>query len=193
MIKGFPTRKDSIILAAIDIINEKGIQSLSTKEIALKQGISESLLYKYFNSLDEVLIAVIEYFSQFDDMIVNTVLKRDISHKEKILEASKSLVELYESYPALASILLNYETLMNYSHTKEIANEIINRRLRFLEKVIEMGQDNGEFENYYTSKELAIIIIGTFRSLIMNWKMSGYKFPIKKEMLMVIKKILEKA
>ena len=86
MLKGFPSRRDSIIMAAVDIIDESGIKGLSTKEIAAKQGISESILYKHFKSLDEVLTAVIEYFSQFDVMIINTVLKRDIPVKEKVLE-----------------------------------------------------------------------------------------------------------
>ena len=80
MVKGFPSRKDSIILAVIDIINESGVQGLSTKEIAAKQGISESLLYKHFKSLDEVLVAVIQYYSRFDTMIMNTVQNKGIFH-----------------------------------------------------------------------------------------------------------------
>lgn len=192
MIKGFPTRRDNIILAAIDIINERGIQGLSSKEIATRQGISESLLYKHFKSLDGVLIAVIEYFSQFDVMITNTVLKRDIQYKEKILEYIKSFVELYESYPALATISLNYETLMNYGHTKQIVTEIIIKRSEFIIKVIELGQSTGEIGHYYKPQELTDIINGIILSMILRWKMTGYNFQLKESMLMTIKKVLDK-
>ncbi len=193
MIRNFPSRKDNIILAAIDIIDEKGIQGLSTKEIALKQGISESVLYKHFKSLDDVLIAVVDYYSQYDDAIINTVLKRDIPNKDKILEAIKALVQLYESYPALASITLNYETLMNYDHTKEMTRNIFEKRLSFLEHVFKMGQNSEEFDDFFTPKELAIVIMGTFRSMIMDWKVNQFNFPIKEQAILVIEKVLDKA
>lgn len=192
MIKGFPTRRDSIILAAIDIISENGIQGLSTKEIAARQGISESLLYKHFISLDEVLIAVIKYFSQFDTMIINTVLKRDISSKEKILEYIKSFIELYESYPALAAITLNYETLMHYTHTSNMIIEIIKKRTGFIAGAVKHGQDAGEVDNYYAPQELTDIIKGVIRTMILRWKMSGYDFQLKESMLVTIRKILDR-
>lgn len=192
MIKGFPTRRDSFILAAIDIISESGIQGLSTKEIAAKQGISESVLYKHFKSLDEVLIAVIEHFSRFDAMIINTVLKRDIPCKEKILEYTKSFVELYESYPALTSILLNYETLMHYEHTRHMATNIIQKRADFVTRVVEIGQSTGEIGNYYTPQELTDIIKGTISSMILRWKMSGYDYQLKGSLLVTIKKLLDR-
>lgn len=192
MVKGFPARRDSIILAAIDIISESGIQGLSTKEIAVKQGISESLLYKHFNSLGEVLIAVIEYFSRFDTMIINTVLKRDISCKQKVIEYTKSFIELYESYPALAAIILNYETLMHYEHTRGKVIDIIKRRSDFVARVVEIGQSTGEIESYYSSQELTDIIKGTIRAMILRWKMSGHDFQLKENMLVTIKKILDR-
>lgn len=193
MIKGFPTRRDSIILAAIDIISENGIQGLSTKEIAVRQGISESLLYKHFKSLDEVLIAVVEYFSQFDTMIINTVLKRDISSKEKILEYTRSIIELYESYPALSAIPLNYETLIHYEHTSDMIITIIKKRTDFVTEVLEKGQSTGEVDNYFTSEELTDIIMGIKRTMISRWKMSGYDFQLKESMLATIKKILDRS
>lgn len=193
MIKGFPSRKDNIILAAIDIIDEKGVQGLSTKEIALKQEISESILYKHFKSLDEVMVAVLDYFSQYDDMLINTIDKKGISYKEKLLESIKSLVELYESYPALASVILNYEVFMNYSHTREKTIEIIKKRLSFIEKIIKMGQETKELEEYYTSNELANIIMGTFRNSLLNWKINGYDYSVKTEVLNLIIKILARS
>ena len=191
MLKGFPSRRDSIIMAAVDIIDESGIKGLSTKEIAAKQGISESILYKHFKSLDEVLTAVIEYFSQFDVMIINTVLKRDIPVKEKVLEYTRSFIELYESYPALASILLNYEPLMHYDHIRPKITEIITRRAGFIEQVIEAGQRTGEISSRFTPQELTDIIKGTIRTMILRWKMSGYSFPLKDSLLETIQKVLD--
>lgn len=190
--KGFPSRRDRIILAAIDIISESGIQGLSTKKISMKQGISESILYKHFKSLDEVLVAVVNYFSKYDTMIMNTILKKDISCKEKILAYTKAFIELYESYPALASVILNYETLLRYDHTREIVVKIIKNRSDFIYHVTEAGQKTGEIGTWYTSQELTDIIKGTIRAMILRWKMAGYNFSINEQVYLTVKKILDR-
>lgn len=82
--KRFPGRKDNIILAAIEIISEDGIHGLSTKKIAARQGISESLLYKHFNSINDVLVAVVKSFSRYDMMIINTVRKGTLPTRKRL-------------------------------------------------------------------------------------------------------------
>jgi len=190
-LKGFPSRRDSIIFAAIEIISDNGIQGLSTKEIANKQGISESILYKHFKSLDDVIVAIVEYFLRFDCMIENTVLRRRITYREKILEYIRSFVELYESYPALTAIILNYETLLHHVNTRHlIVNDIIDARIGFIRKLIEDGQQICEIGSCYTSEELAIIIAGTIERIILDWKLAGYCYSLKDKVLMITSKIL---
>lgn len=52
----FVSRKDRIISSAIEIISESGLSALTTKNLALKENMSETLLYKYFGGINEVLI-----------------------------------------------------------------------------------------------------------------------------------------
>lgn len=190
--KGFPGRKDNIILAAIDIISQDGIQGLTTKKIAARQGISESLLYRHFKSIDDVLIAVIRSFSRYDSMIINTMRKKDIPGKEKVIAYIKPMVELYENYPALASVALNYETLLRYDHTRQLVTDILNNRRGFVKSVIERAQAEGEIDNWFSSQQLVDIIEGILIGMILRWKISGYGFSLKKDMLAAIKKLLDR-
>ena len=189
--KRFPGRKDNIILAAIEIISEDGIHGLSTKKIAARQGISESLLYKHFNSINDVLVAVVKSFSRYDMMIINTVRKRDITYKEKIIAYIGPIVELYQNYPPLASIMLNYETLLNYRHTRQLIKGIINTRKGVVKTVIEKAQAEGEMNNNLTSQELADIINGVISDMVLRWKISGYVFNLKEDVLATIGKVLD--
>lgn len=189
--KRFPGRKDNIILAAIEIISEDGIHGLSTKKIAARQGISESLIYKHFNSINDVLVAVVKSFSRYDMMIINTVRKRDITYKEKIIAYIGPIVELYQNYPPLASIMLNYETLLNYRHTRQLIKGIINTRKGFVKSVIEKAQAEGEMNNNLTSQELADIINGVISDMVLRWKISGYVFNLKEDVLATIGKVLD--
>jgi hypothetical protein len=101
-------------------------------------------------------------------------------------------VELYENYPALASVLLNYEPLLNYGHTRQLVTEIINNRKGFVKSVIERAQAEGEVDNWFSSQQLVDIIEGILIDMILRWKMSGYSFSLKREMLATIKRLLDR-
>lgn len=193
MLKGFPSRRDNIILATVDIINESGLQGLSTKRLAAKQGISESILYKHFESLDQVLVAVVEYFSQFDTAIMNTVTAKEIPYKEKLILFVKSFVELYDSYPAITGVLLHYEALIRHQYTSQIATDVFVKRSEFILNLIRAGQGNGEISNYYTPEELLDIINGIMVANAIRWKISGYNYSLKGSTLNNLKKVLDRS
>ena len=48
MPKSYLTRKEKIIINAIDILDEGGINGLTMKEIANQQGITEPAVYRQF-------------------------------------------------------------------------------------------------------------------------------------------------
>lgn len=193
MLKGFPQRKDKIVLAALEIVNEFGMQGLTTKSLAKRQNMSESLLYKHFASLDDVLIAVVEYFARFDLMIINSLHNKGWSARDKIIEYIRSFVELYENYPPLVAIILNYETLMNYEHTRDKAIMLIEGRTTFIRSIVTEGQKDKTISNYYEPQELTDIIAGSVRAIIQRWKMVQYTFPLKKEIIITLEKILQRS
>jgi AcrR family transcriptional regulator len=85
----FVSRKDRIISSAIEIISESGLSALTTKNLALKENMSETLLYKYFGGINEVLIEVVETYSKFDKSIRQTVLAKDASYVEKLITRTR--------------------------------------------------------------------------------------------------------
>lgn len=102
-------RKDAIILTAIEIIDELGLQALSTKELARRQNIAESALYRHFKSKDAIIIAMLHYFAKFDKAIINSARKLDVSAKDRILFCVTGFVEYYENFPSITALLFFYE------------------------------------------------------------------------------------
>ncbi|MBD8973507.1 MAG: TetR family transcriptional regulator, partial [Clostridiales bacterium] len=86
MNNNFVNRKDRIIASAIEIISEAGLSSLNTKSLAMKENMSESLLYRYFGGIEEVLVEVIETYTKFDKSMLATIDAKNISHFDKVLE-----------------------------------------------------------------------------------------------------------
>ncbi len=192
MNRTFPSRKDRIILTAVEIINDSGIQGISTKELAKRQDITESLLYRYFKSKDDIIVAVIEYYSCFDNVIMNTILKSDLSYRERITEFICMFAEYYENYPAITSILHYYHQLLNDKNTSDLVKDIFTKRDIFLYELIKSGQEIGEISQFFTPYELVDIIWGITKNLTLKWSIDGYSFPLKERTISILNKIFDK-
>jgi len=185
-------RKDRIILSAIEIIDELGFQGLSTKELAAREGIAESALYRHYKSKDDIIVAALEYYTRFDGAIVNSARDKDIPAKEKIKYVITAWSEYHENYPALTAILCAYDTLRYYPVTQGIVKDVFSNRLEALTRIIAGGQDKGEISLFFSAGELAEIIVGLYRTEALIWRMSGYDFSLKTRIVNMLDKLLAK-
>lgn len=77
-------RKESIIITAIEVLYEVGINGMTTKEIAKRQNISEPAIYRYFDGKREIIKEIFTRYSIYDEVIKNTIIDNGIQGKEAI-------------------------------------------------------------------------------------------------------------
>lgn len=187
----FLHRKESVILTAIEIIDELGIQGLSTREIAKRQGISEGTLFRHFKSKNEIVMAVLDYFSKYDADIFDSVKLKGLKSKEAIIFLIDSHVSYYENYPAITAVTQLYGVLSAEPDFADKIKSIFFGRKNFLRKIIEGGQRTGEIKSNIESDILAHIIDGTFRSICLTWRLNGRTFSLRDKMLSALTLLLE--
>lgn len=168
MNNSFINRKDRIIASAIEIINEAGLASLTTKTLAMKENMSESLLYRYFGGIDEVLVEVVDTYTKFDKAMLATIEAKSISHFDKVLELFRTLSTYYAGYAEMAAIVLNYEELLHNVNTRETIARCIEVRTDFVRKELQAAIDENEIDNHFTAEELACVFFGTMERDLLN-------------------------
>ena len=168
MNNNFINRKDRIIASAIEIISEAGLASLTTKTLAMKENMSESLLYRYFSGIEEVLVEVIETFTKFDKGIIATINAKDIPHLDKALELLNMLATNYTGYPELAAIALNYEVFLHNVNTRDMMAECLMSRRDFIIDEFQLAIDEGEIRDDFTASELSDMVLGTLNRDLLN-------------------------
>ena len=156
----FVSRKDRIIASAVEIISESGLSALTTKNLALKENMSEALLYKYFGGIDEVLVEVVETYSKFDKGIRQTVQAKETSNVEKIMEYLEAYATYYDNYYAISTLMLQYEELLHIMETREKIAWCITERLAFLEQLFQNAMDAGEISDVFSASVLANNVTG---------------------------------
>lgn len=189
--KSYLTRKESIILSAIEIIDEFGINDLALRGLSFRQGISEAALYRHFKSKEEIILAVFDYYSRFDTSIMNTVRDSQLKAKQGIIFFIKSLVETYEAHSAMTSLALSFEILMKNDLVVQKVKEIFNSRSNFITSLIQEGQKEGLINKKFDSENLSDTIIGIERTITLKWRMNKFSFPLRDRVLSAVQSVLD--
>ncbi len=191
MSESFISRKDRIIASAIEIISDSGLSALTTRNLALKENMSEALLYKYFGGIDEVLNEVVDYYFRFDNGIRQTIKSRDGSSICKLLDYLETYATYYDNYYAVSTLMLQYEELLHNIDTRDKISWCITERLAFLEKIFKEAIDKKEIIDTFTPEELANNVTGVMMSHILSRRIMNHKKTFKQEFMENITKWIE--
>lgn len=188
--KHYLPRKDSIILSAIEIINDVGIHELSVRELANRQNVTEPALYRHFKSKQEILAAVLDYYSGFDAMIADSIIQRNLNAKDAIIFFMRSFAENFENYPPLTAISMAYDLLGYDTVLGPKIKAIFLFRLETLTRLIAQGQANREITANFQPEDLAQIILGMGDSIILHWRIHHYEYSLKARLLKSLEALL---
>jgi AcrR family transcriptional regulator len=180
-------RKYRLVITAIDVIDELSILGLSTREIAKREGVSEATLFRHFKNKNELLIAVLDYFSQFDDDIFETTVMKQLEPREAITFLVGSYAEYYENYPAIISVLQIFDVIKSEPELAEKVKMILTKRTEFLSQMMTKAQKAGVISPTADSQMLVDILFGFCLELCYKWKLAGKNFSLKEQALATLK------
>lgn len=158
----------SIIEGAIRVFSEKGYENSSISDISKAAKISESTLYEYFTSKEEVLFAIPLNYNKISCKKVNQILPHISDPTDKIRFIIRYFIEFYEqnkSYTKVALLLLrtNKEFLKKpaYEFYRELTHTIID--------TINEGVQQGIFRNDVSPYLVRNMILGFIEHLTIQW------------------------
>ena len=187
------SNRDKIVASAIELIGDLGLHALTPKNLARKQNISDTLIYKYFGGIDEGLIAVVNEYAAFDINIQRTVDHLDGSYIDKIRYYADTYATYYDNYIGMGAIMLHYEELLHMSETREIISECMLKRNDFVCSLFQGAIENKEIRPVFTPKELTLVFNGLFTEGLLERRnqYSRKSFRVEmKEMIGHLEKIL---
>lgn len=168
-------RQREIINASIEIIAERGIQNLTIKNLSKKIGLVESAIYRHYESKTQILIAIL------DSITVETKLN-DSTEDESIIHIIEKRLEnhflTFTNNPALVSVVFAEDLFQNEALLIEKTKAKVEKSISGLAELISIGQQKGEIRNDIIPEQVSIIINGSVRMLVKQWKMSGYSFDL---------------
>lgn len=182
-------RKDRLIITTVDLINELGLQGLTTREIANREGVSEATLFRHYKNKNELLAAVLDYFTRFDEDLFETTKLKNLKPLEAIRFLIGSTVEYYENYPAITAITQLMDILQYEPDLSDKVRSIIFTKSQSIKLLIDEAKISGEMRPDIDSEELSDIIAGTLKEICLKWRIS-MSFSLKERVLSSINMLL---
>ena len=178
MSQNISTRQFEIIEASGRLLMSKGMQGLTTKNLALEMNFTESALYRHFTNKEAIILHLIRYLSENIRTRFKDIVSTDLNAQEKFRALFKSQFSFFKKNPHFIIIILN-DSLMDKSH--DITNEILDliaTNQKFIRGVVEDGKAAGYFKDEIDTEYLVHITLGSFRLQMLKWKVSQFIFDI---------------
>lgn len=181
-------RKDRIVIAALELLDEGGVLNVTTKNLAKKQGITEPALYRHFENKHAILVEIIREFSSYDDKIMNTIKDQNMNGIDVIEYYIDRFTELFQNYSELATVLCSFDLYFYSVDTKNMMTEVIMNREKFLEGWLR--QHPIENSNI-TAEMLSQLINDLLHAEVFRWRLQDKKYDlnsaVRKKVLQLIK------
>jgi AcrR family transcriptional regulator len=174
-------RQIEIIEAATILIGEKGIQNLTTKNLAAQMGFSEPALYRHFKGKTEILKCVLIYYKEKMGEGLRKVFQSDLSGLEKV----KGMIDFqfghFSKYPAVVMVIFAETSFQYDSILSKVVSEIMVQKRTVVGKMILSGQEDGTIRNDIEANQLATVVMGSMRFTLLGWRLSDFSSDLIKE------------
>lgn len=186
-------RQLEIVQAAGKILTSSGVSGLTIKNLAKEMKFSESAIYRYFTSKEEIIIAMLTFLAESIDLRLSN-LTRTSDPEEKLIAMFREQVRFFELNPHFVVAVFSDGLMEETQRINEAVFNLINVKMKQLMPVIMEGQQKGVFTNVITTEEMVHIIIGSFKLLMFKWRIANFQFDIMRNgenMILSILKLIK--
>lgn len=178
------SRQRQIIEAAVKIIGEKGIQEFTTKNLAKEVGVSEAALYRHFSGKIEILEVLLDSMNRevrlLRERVLNLAEQGNLLAIRKIFSAR---CDFLTANPYYTRVIFAEEIFQNEASLKQKIYQIMIQHQQVVETLLFRAKEQNEIHETLDLPEISLMVMGSFRHLVTQWRLSGFSFSLKDRFL----------
>jgi TetR/AcrR family fatty acid metabolism transcriptional regulator len=159
-------RRRQILDAAVKVFARSGFHGARVGDIAEEAGVAYGLVYHYFKSKEELLETI--FRDTWTQMLarVREVEGSGVDASEQVRQVTALLLRTWRRDPDLVRVLVREVT--RSPHVQQEIEEIT-EGMKALERIIERGQETGEFRSQIDPRLGAVVIYGALDEILTGW------------------------
>ena len=171
-------RQHEIIESAGRLLMDKGVKGLTTKNLALEMGFSESALYRHFKNKEDIIVLLLDHLYNNIKERLEETQKNDNAPSEKLKAIFKSQFHYFSHNPHFIIAILSEGLFDETEKINRSILKIIAYKTNLISNIIEEGKQIQEFNNEISTPEMVHIILGSFRLMMLKWKFSKFEIDL---------------
>ncbi len=165
-------RKEQILKSAEKVFSEKGFQNSTISDVAKETGVSDTTIYEYFSSKEELLFCIPRESIELSKKMLDSHLNYISGTTNKLRGMIYHLCKYYQDNPYFASIsLMTLKTNKKFMETDTYKDLI--EYYDIMVKVIQDGVDSGELKDDIDPFFVRSVILGSVEFIVIRWLMYG--------------------
>jgi TetR/AcrR family fatty acid metabolism transcriptional regulator len=159
-------RRRQILDAAVRVFARSGFHGARVGDIAEEAGVAYGLVYHYFKSKEQLLETI--FRDTWTQMLarVREVEGSGADASEQVRQVTALLLRTWRRDPDLVRVLVREVT--RSPHVQQEIEEIT-EGMKALERIIERGQERGEFRSQIDPRLGAVVFYGALDEILTGW------------------------
>ena len=161
-------KRRRILEAAVRAFARKGYHACRVGEIATEAGVAYGLVYHYFTSKDEILETIFRDTWTQKLTAIEAVEEDGVPAGEQLRKVAAIVLRTWKRDPDLVRVLVR-EVTRSPQIQREVAE--IEQAYAALQRIVQRGQDSGEFRDDLAPRLAALIVYGALEEILTSWVM----------------------
>jgi len=164
-------RRETIIDAAEEVINDKGFDAATVDEIAERAELGKGTLYLYVKSKASIYLAISERGSKILNSEMAKIITLDLTGLEMLRKLGEKYLKFIQANPIYFNAFAFYENMMDQEKLaeSEIAQNCekhAREAMTYIVRSLQIGMQDGSVDSSYDPKELGVIIWGASKGIV---------------------------
>ena len=163
--KSTEVRKEEIVRAALEIVEQRGLDKLNINDIAAKIELVPAAIYRHFTGREEIVAALIEYIDKrlrYNLSQVDIVTGTPIAKLKALFELQVSLLKEEAAIPRVLYFLLSSDRNLELKASMLSA---VSFYVQQVKKLLLQGQEKGEISLDIDVMAAAMMFLGMVQPL----------------------------
>jgi AcrR family transcriptional regulator len=175
------TKREKILQATLELIQEQGLNELTTAKIARRSATAETIIYRHFSSKQEILTELLQRVGSDFQKSAEAIFSEPISPPEKLAKMSASHLDFIQQTKGISRILFSEQIhLATPDDPMKIAARTIAADYRnCVKQIICEGKKSGHFDATLDVETASRSFMGLHYLLMHEWSLDSYSWDLK--------------
>ncbi|MBI5625884.1 MAG: TetR/AcrR family transcriptional regulator [Nitrosomonadales bacterium] len=174
-------RQSEIIRVAVELAAEKGVDSVTTQDMAEAMNVTQGAIFKHFTTKDDIWVAVMRWIREQLMKVLEKAAAEATDPVDAIERMFFAHVAFISKHPAIPRLLFSELLHKKNSKLRDLIQEIISGYEAKIAGLLDAAKKQSLAPSDLDSKSAAVLYIGMIQGLVMQASIFGGKRSLQQE------------